>query len=153
MSMETLITVLAVAALLAVGYWRFAGRSYGALRPSREATVAYESFRVDPGRNYYFSGPDLAPNAIMGIDKSLNVGPDLWKKLDPATQGIRRIVEGMNARALEHGATLHGFDILDGKGARIGDWFSIPGLHIVIRTGGGNRVLVSTPPLEIYPAG
>ncbi|MCX5822163.1 MAG: hypothetical protein NTY86_01285 [Deltaproteobacteria bacterium] len=46
MSMQILITVLAVAATLFIAYWRFSCGCYGKLRPSSEATVAYESFRV-----------------------------------------------------------------------------------------------------------
>jgi hypothetical protein len=46
MSMQILIAVLAVAATLVIASWRFSGGRYGKLRPSREATVAYESFRV-----------------------------------------------------------------------------------------------------------
>lgn len=46
MSMQILITVLAIAAILVIAYWRFAGGLYGKLRPSSEATVAYESFRA-----------------------------------------------------------------------------------------------------------
>jgi len=46
MSTEILITVLAVVATLVIAYWRFSGGRYGKLRPSREATVAYESFLV-----------------------------------------------------------------------------------------------------------
>ena len=151
MSMQILITVLAVAAILVIAYWRFVGGRYGKLRPSREATVAYESFRVDSGRNYYLSGPDLYPNAIMGIDKSRMVVSDLWKKQDLSAEEMKRLVENMRNRALEQGVMLHGFDILNEKGVKIGDWFSIPGLNIMIRTEGENRVVVSTPPLDIYP--
>jgi hypothetical protein len=151
MSMQILITVLAVAAILVIAYWRFSGGRYGKLRPSREATVAYESFRVDSNRNYYSSGSDLYPNAIMGMDKSRAVGPDLWKKQDLTVKGMKMLVESMSTKAMEQGASLHGFDILDEKGVKIGDWFSIPGLNIMIRTEGENRVVVSTPPLDIYP--
>lgn len=151
MSMQILITVLAVAATLFIAYWRFSCGCYGKLRPSSEATVAYESFWVDSGRNYYSSGPDLYPNAIMGMNKSRAVVSDLWKKQDLTAEGMKRLVENMRARAMEQGASLHGFDILDEKGVKIGDWFSIPGLNIMIRTEGENRVVVSTPPLDIYP--
>jgi len=53
MDMQILITVLAVAAILVIAYWRFAGGRYGKLRPSREATVAYESLRVDSGSEHH----------------------------------------------------------------------------------------------------
>jgi hypothetical protein len=33
---------------------------------------------------------------------------------------------------LEHMAFLQGFDILDDRGGKIGEWFSLPGMNIVI---------------------
>lgn len=151
MEIEIIIAILAVVAVLSIACWRFSGGRYGKLEPSREATIAYESFRIDSGRNYYSSGPDLFPNAIMGMDKSRSVGPDLWKKQELTAEGMKRLVENMRARAMEQGASLHGFDILDNRGRKIGEWYSIPGLHVVIRTEGETRVVVSTPPLDIYP--
>lgn len=151
MNVKILITFLAIAAILALAYWRFGGGRYGRLQPSSEVTHSFESFRLDPEKSYYASGPDHYPNAIIGIDKSWRLESDLWKKLDPTEEGIRRLVENMHARARERMAFLHGFDILDENGGKIGDWYSIQGLNIMIRTAEENRVVITTPPLEIYP--
>jgi hypothetical protein len=52
---------------------------------------------------------------------------------------------------MEQMTSLQGFDILDDRGAKIGEWFSLPGMSIVIRTKGEDRVSISTPPLDVYP--
>jgi hypothetical protein len=142
---------LAVLAGIILAVWRFSGGRYGKRRPSAEATAAYESFQVDPGKDYYVSGPDAWPNAIMGIDHVWAFESDLWKKRELTAEGMRALVQGMQAKSLERMTTLQGFDILDEKGARIGDWFSVMGLTITIRVIGDGKVEIDTPPVDAYP--
>lgn len=149
MDTQLMVVVVAsgmVAAILAV--WRFSGGRYGKLRPSAEAAAAYASFRVDPGKEYYISGPDAWPNAIMGVDRSWTLEPGLWKRVAMTPEGMKALVEGMQVRTLERLSSLHGFAILDGKGALIGDWFSVLGLNIVVRVTGDRRVEITTPPID-----
>jgi hypothetical protein len=149
MEMEILISILAAAVALILIVWRFFGGRYGVLRPSREAAEAFESFRIDPEKAYYLSGSDLYPNAIIAIDKSRTLETDLWKKRDLTTDGMKEIVGNMRSRALEQLTSLQGFDIVDERGAKLGEWFSLPGMSIAIRTKGEDRVSISTPPLDV----
>ena len=142
------IVVLAVLAVLGLALWRFSGGRYGRLRPSREALEVYGAFRVDPGREYYTSGPDAWPHAVLGLDRSWVLESDLWKRRDLDVQGMQTLVEGMQARAMERLAFLEGFEILDDRGAAIGSWLSVPGWNIVIRITGERRVEISTPPID-----
>ena len=151
MDMKILISILAAAVVLILIVWRFSGGRYGELRPSREATDAFETFRIDPGKEYYLSGSDVYPNAIIGIDKSRTIETDLWKKRDLTAEGMKELVGNMRSRAMGHIAFLQGFDILDDRGAKIGEWFSLPGMSIVIRMKGEDRVSISTPFLDVYP--
>jgi hypothetical protein len=147
-----LIGVFAVVVLaLILAVWRFSGGRYGKRRPSAEAAAAYESFQVDPGRAYYISGSDAWPNAIMGIDHAWALESDLWKKRELTPEAMKALVQGMQAKALERMTPLHGFDILDEKGARIGDWFSVMGLTITIRVIGERKVEITTPSVDAYP--
>ncbi|MEI7636120.1 MAG: hypothetical protein WCJ37_02360, partial [Syntrophus sp. (in: bacteria)] len=57
---------------------------------------------------------------------------------------------GMQTKAMENLVMLQGFYILDHKDRKIGNWFSIPGLHVMIRIKGENSVEISTPPGNIY---
>jgi hypothetical protein len=150
MDVKILITMVAAVIVLLLIVWRFSGGRCGELRPSREATHAFEAFRVDPGKEYYLSGPDVYPNAIIGIDKSRTLETDLWKKRDLTGDGMKELVGNMRSRAMEHMTFPKGFDILDDRGAKIGEWFSLPGMSIVIRLKGEDRVSISTPPLDVY---
>ena len=42
--------------------------------------------------------------------------------------------------------------VYDEKGGRIGNWFSLPGLNVVIRITGEHRVAISTPSPDISSA-
>jgi hypothetical protein len=150
MDIEILLTAVAVAAALALMVWRFSGGGYGKLRPSGEVTAAYEAFHVDPGKIYYSSGAYHAPSAVMGLDKDWTLESDLWEKRDLDAEGMKGIVKGMRAAAGEHLASLHGFDILDDRGRKIGNWFSLPGMSIAIKTMDEKRVAISTPTIDRY---
>ncbi len=152
MSLQTLLIALGVAAALLLVVWRFTSGRYGTLRPSKKATADYESFLVNPELRYYISGPDLYPNAVMGMARVWALDSDLWKQRDLESKGMRELVVNMQANAGQSLASLHGFDILDDKGSRIGTWYSLPGLDVMIRITGENRVIVSTPSEDVSPA-
>jgi hypothetical protein len=40
-------------------------------------TKAFEKYQVNSNYNYYISGSDVYPNAIIGLDKALTLEPDL----------------------------------------------------------------------------
>jgi hypothetical protein len=150
--MDTPIIIAAgiiVIAFIAIMRWRV-GAKYGRFRPSSAVTKAYESFSVDPNRNYYISGPDTYPNAIIGIDKTWTLESDLWMQKDLSSQGMKELVQNMKMKALEQYLTLHGFDIFDNRGKNIGNWFSIMGIIMIIKVTGERRVVVHTPPIDIY---
>jgi hypothetical protein len=135
--------------LITIAMWRIGGR-YGKIRPSTDVTEAYDRFRVDPNLNYYISGSDVYPNAIIGIDKAWTLESDLWKKKDLNFQNMKELVQNMRARSAERILTLHGFDIFDNTGKKIGDWFSIMGVIMTVEIRGEKRVIVHTPPVDTY---
>ena len=150
MDIQILIAIVSIAlVLIAIVKWRASAR-YGKIRPSREVTTAYECFSVDPGLNYYISGSDTYPNAIIGIDKTWILESDLWKKKDLSSQSMKELVQNMQSKSAEQNITLHGFVILDNKGRRIGDWFSIMGIITTVEITGERRVIVYTPPIDTY---
>jgi hypothetical protein len=150
MDTQILIIAPAVAAALILAVWRFSDGRYGKLRPSSEAAAAWETFRIDPEKNYYLSGSDVYPSALLGLDKTWTLETELWKRREMTVEEMRELVGNMRARALEQGTLMHGFDILDEKERKIGEWYSLPGMSIVIRPMGENRVSITTPPLDAY---
>ncbi len=149
MDIRILIVVGSIVIALIIVIWRV-GASYGKIRPSREVTAAYECFTVDPNLNYYISGSDTYPNAIIGIDKTWTLESDLWKKKDFVSQSMKELVQNMQSKSAEQILTLHGFDIFDNRGRKIGDWFSIMGLTMTVEITGERRVIVYTPPIDTY---
>ena len=151
MEIQVLIAlVIIVIVLITIAIWRQAGARYGKIRPSGDVSEAYGRFRVDPDLNYYISGSDVYPNAIIGIDKAWTLESDLWKKNDLDSQRMKELVENMRAKSAERTLTLHGFDIFDNRGRKIGDWFSIMGIIMTVEIKGEKRVIVHTPPVDMY---
>jgi hypothetical protein len=135
--------------LITIVIWRV-GERYGKIRPSGDITEAYDRFRVDPNLNYYISGSEIYPNAIIGIDKAWTLESDLWKKKDLSSQDMKELVQNMQAKSAERILTLHGFDIFDNRGRKIGDWFSIMGVIMTVEITGEKKVIVHTPPIDTY---
>jgi len=150
MDMELLITIGTIAiALITIVIWRFDYR-YGKIRPSNKVTQAYECFSVAPDINYYISGPDNYPNAIMGIESTWILESDLWKKRDLVYHSMKELVQGMQNKSDEHYATLHSFDIIDNRGRTIGNLFTILGIVMPVEITGERKVVVHTPPIDTY---
>jgi len=148
MDTDFIIMAIAIAAVIVLAFWRFSSGNYGRLSPSSEVAAAYEAYHVAPDRNYFISGPDDFPNAILGLDKSLTLAPDLWKSIDPTPGKMKELVENMKMRTAETFQQLQGYDVLDERGRKAGDWFSLPGLDIMIKSAGEKSFIISTPPIE-----
>jgi hypothetical protein len=54
----------------------------------------------------------------------------------------------MQSRALQMNRNLGGFEMLDHRGERIGDWYSAPGIQAVIKRTGIDSVEVFPPSTE-----
>jgi hypothetical protein len=74
----------------------------------------------------------------------------LWKERDLNQKTMKDLVGNMKSKAWEFGSMLHGFDILDNRGNDIGDRYSILSLTTTVRILGGNKIAISTPPIDIY---
>lgn len=128
-------------------------KAYGDIRPSAEATRIFESHRVLPNYKYYFSGGDLYPDAIIGIDKSYTLETELWKEIELTPKKLKEIQEDMHKKSLDVGEILHGFDIVDNRGKKIGIWYSILRARTSVRMLEDNRVMIFTPTLNVWEHG
>ncbi|MCK9274047.1 MAG: hypothetical protein M0P57_03050 [Syntrophales bacterium] len=150
MSIQIIVILcISLLAIIVIGT-RIADGRYGRLQASETVLESYTSFRVDPDKNYYTSGSDAYPNALMGIYKDWSLESDLWKKRNLIDSGMQELVLNMQQKAAEKMLFLHGFDVLDNRGGKIGDWYSVSGLHIIIKVSGEKRVSITTPPLDTY---
>jgi hypothetical protein len=70
-------------ALWAVVGCTIEGDRYGSIVPDEEVERDFETFLLDPNNNYYYSGPELYPNVLIGLKKEYVLINDLWKPLEP----------------------------------------------------------------------
>jgi hypothetical protein len=128
----------------------FSGRlreRYGTLKTSERVTRAYEHEAFDPELVYYTSGPDVCPRAVIGIGRRFVLDSGLWKQRDFDPETFRETVRNMQGMALSTMQMLHGFEILDQRGALVGTWFSALNVRTTIQTIQDNRVRIDPPAL------
>jgi hypothetical protein len=128
----------------------FSGRlreRYGTLRASQSVTRTYEQCERPPDLNYYTSGPDAYPRALIGIDRRFVLDSDLWKKRDFDPETFRETIQNMQGAARSTMQTLYGFEILDQRGVLVGTWLSVLNVRTTIKTVQDNRVRIDPPTL------
>ena len=137
-------------------FWATAGCSamkatYGSIVPDAAAEKNFEAFVIDPGMNYYWSGPDYYPNALMGLKKEYVLDNDLWKTMEPNSVIFKKTIQNMQNRAWLFGSLQRGFVIRDPQGKPIGVWYSVITVNTMnVRMGKDNRVVIDTPELIVF---
>ena len=120
------------------------GENHGLLRPSGTATENFQASRMVSGLGYWFSGPESHPVAIIGVEERFRFDTaGHWMRVD-GEGALKRLVTGMQSWALQANRDLRGFEMVDGRGERIGEWYSVQGIQAVIKRTGIDSV-------EIYP--
>lgn len=57
--------------------------TWGKYKRSDEVKKTYETYQVLPDYNYYYSGSNVRPEAVMGIQKDYTLtSADLWTAVD-----------------------------------------------------------------------
>jgi hypothetical protein len=120
--------------------------SFDADRDVERSFARYE-FRRD--MNYYSSGSDSHPNALLGLSKEYTLESGLWKKVESAAT-FKEMVQGMQKKTGELMLTLHGFRIRDDAGKEIGIWYSILEARAGVVMKGEKRILIYTPAIDTY---
>lgn len=117
--------------------------NYGNIRWNSETTQIFRTYTVLPDHNYYYSGGDARPNAIMGIHQRYTLVSDLWKKVDLNSDQLKEWVNNMVGRDLFK-TSPDGYVISDAEGNRIGVWYSMWD-WTTVKLESGNRVFITTP--------
>jgi len=145
------ITVICVFLLLSsFGCASLHSGSYGKITPDRNVTQTFGAYQVNPDLNYYISGPDAYPHAIIGINKNHTLKSELWKKRKFTPETLKNLVEDMKFRVMEFFETPYGFDILDNNGNDIGDWYSIFSAITIVKIGKDHSIIIITPDIDTY---
>ena len=136
--------LIALAILAAVFIFsRFSRGRYGSLHLNPSVGAAFEAFLVDGEMQYYISGPDACPNAVMGLSRGWQLRESLWKEGVLTAGEMKALVMAMADRH-----PCHGFDILDHQGRKIGVWFSAIDTFTTITILDRGGVSVATPPFD-----
>lgn len=135
--------ILAVMALI------FAGCSApisGRLQGSAEITEMFKSSRILPDHQYYISGFQRLPYAIIAIDNNYQLQSSRWQPIDMNPTSLNQIIYRM-----EHVYSLNprGAWILDHEGNRMGIWYSSQYQTLVKREKDNRLVVVSPDPPEL----
>ncbi len=123
--------------------------SYGRLMINDEVRAHFESFNVG-GYVYYISGTDVEPRAIVGVDKNEPFDQGLWKQRSFTRDTLEESVRNMQVKASSVGLRLYGFDITDSTGKKVGIWYSVQDSTSAISRDKEGRLVVTTPPLDVY---
>lgn len=123
---------------------------YGDIIPDEKVDKAFSSYVMNPAYDYYYSGPEVYPNVIIGVRKDLVLEPDLWKQLRNDWKLFRDMVQGMQSKAREHGESVFGFVIRDDQGEPVGVWYSILRARKFCEMKGVKTIVVYPPNLTIF---
>jgi len=143
------LAVIALAALTVLAS-RLASRSRGSLQGVREAEEEFTDGEVDSDFRYYAAGSGARPSALLMVrrDWTLEGG---WRELSDPERDLPDAVEGMQRQSADRIRPLHGFDLLDPQGVRIGSWYGPLGPRPALRFREGGRLYVETPPVIQEP--
>ena len=140
--------------LLSSGCASMPVKNYGSIVADGRVMEAFDKFQVNPNYDYFYSGSEVYPNAVMGLDKTYTLESDLWKKVDMTPAKLQEIVTYMKDKAatVNLQTSLHGFAILDDKGKQIGVWYSIikATTKSSVRMKDNKTVLIDTPDIDTW---
>ena len=115
--------------------------NYGSNKPSDAARDKIENFQVLPDYNYYYTGPNSRPHALIAILKSYTISEGIWTKLEPTSKDLKYMVGEMQ-RSVSNQP--YGYDILDPQGKLIGIYYS-RWSPWPVKMEGGNKVTIYAP--------
>ncbi|MBE0557189.1 MAG: hypothetical protein IH628_08150 [Proteobacteria bacterium] len=125
--------------------------NYGRFNPSDEVYQAFATYQVNKDFRYYITGPDLNPNALLGLHKSYRLDPrSLWREVQMTPEKMKEIVEGMNTKASNQREYHKGFELLDSTGRPVGVWYSLLRAQTFVRNQEDGTIRIDTPDLDIY---
>ena len=127
-------------------------KNYGEISPDMRVTKAFETYQINPEYNYYISGSDVYPNAIIGLDKRYTLESDLWKEVEMTPEKLRELVTDMKDKAttVNWGSRPYGFVMFDDKGNQIGVWYSLLEAKTILRMKENREVIIYTPDIDTY---
>ena len=125
------------------------GGNYGKVSPSREATELFHAYQILPDHQYYYTGPDAYPFAVIGIHKNYTLRSSYWKPVDLTPKRLRDWLNFSTTR-VGYDLNVYGAYLVGPNGERIGVWYAVRDWRAwgTVKLEQGNQVVVTTPDLE-----
>jgi hypothetical protein len=126
-----------------------AGKS-GRLHLNRDVAASIESCTVLPDHDYYYSGPDAQPNAILAVKKSYPFKKGLWNAIALDKKQLCDWMFMIDPSHRRGRYQYDGYTIYSAEGVDVGLWYSRED-HAVIKEENGELVIY-TPMDRTNPA-
>ena len=121
---------------------------HGVLQLRGKIDDIFESHQVMDNYNYYYSGRDARPDAILGVNKKYSLRSRLWKPVDLTSEQLRLWVDMMTDHR-GYSVRTYGAEVLGPGGEHIGIWYS-PWSWTTVRLEDDNNVIIHTPSGEPF---
>jgi hypothetical protein len=118
--------------------------TYAHLQRSGSVADLFHQNIVLPDYRYYYTGPDAAPDAILGIHKSFTLESRIWKAIDLDEKQLNNWIGWLNPFRLPSRSGPYGYAIRDDAGKQIGVWYS-KHRQIAVELFEDGRITVSLP--------
>jgi len=115
--------------------------TYGRLENSPEVTQVFRNGQVLSSYQYYISGFQRIPYAIIAIDNNYQLRSGRWQPLDMDSSTLNQIVFRMDA---VYSLTPRGSWIVDQEGHRLGVWYSSQ-YQTKVERDKNNQIMVVSP--------
>lgn len=115
--------------------------TYGRLENSPEVTQVFKDAKILSDYQYYISGFQRIPYAIIAIDDKYQLRSGLWQPLDLNSASLNQIVYRMDH---VYSLTPRGAWIVDHEGHRLGVWFSSQ-YQTTVKMEKNNQIMVASP--------
>lgn len=115
---------LRLTAILALALSTAAGcaGNYGAIRWDAGVGQSFAAAEVLPAHRYYTTGSDTAPDAILALREDRPLRGSLWREVTMTPATLAKLVDRMRGTRNEGP---YGRVVLDGRGVKIGAWYSL----------------------------
>jgi hypothetical protein len=115
--------------------------TYGRLESSPEITKVFKDGKILSSYQYYTSGFQRIPYAIIAVDSNFQLRSGGWQALDMDAAALNQIVFRMDT---VYSLTPRGAWIVDHEGNRLGVWYSSQ-YYTTVERRPNNQILVVSP--------
>ena len=113
----------------------------GRLEVSSDATEVFSKNQILANHQYYISGDQRIPFAIIAIDNNYQLKFDRWRAIDMNSTQLNQLIYRMGQ---VYSKTPRGAWILDHDGTRLGIWYSSQ-YQTLVKRDRQNRIVVVNP--------